>query len=671
MTEPSDSTPQSTHNQHEPGADVEATGAMSRAAVPPASSVSREVAIGQRKPFNATPWLIALMGWSLLVCMHDLSGGSVFEGTDCWVAQTAREMQQRGEWIMPYFSGEERLQKSPGPYWAVMLVSYIRGVPVDEVAARIPNSLAAVGLIGIVFWLTRRIAGGRAAVFAGFATASSAMILYWTGRGAADLGMTFFSTLALAALWVGLADEPPGRKRNTYIVLAYVSAGLCMLYKMPMPLVTVGIPAICSLVVQNRWKTLKNPWHLVGIVLFLLPWLPWIYAVVTWRMDGDWAIAWAKWRVEYIDRMTGELPNVEANKQWFFYFFYIGLAFVYVLPYTLSLPAAFTRAFRRDPTVKDDGRRFMAIWFLSLLAFFTISTGKEARYFLPAMPPLFVLLGIELSWFFSQERAANRKGAWLLAGVFAVGIPIGAVFGAIKFSQQYVGPHATFDWVDLRLPYIVLCCIAGLGLTFAAICFARDRRNLSFGVLVATIWIGWFWSWSNFMPVFRAQRGDISFSRQLRALVDEHPDYEKHMYQVAQQNPTITWHSDVRYPRVIDQLEMLEKEKYHRDYDTEVRLVATEMLNKLRGDKLALFVATREHYLLFQYKAPELADELGFPMPKTYIWIQSKKGPKRHQTILFGNQPPPFPEPELDPPSNLDMLMGSPVENGAGSPDVK
>ncbi|HPF38686.1 MAG TPA: glycosyltransferase family 39 protein [Phycisphaerae bacterium] len=606
---------------------------------------------------GVTKWFLLLVVGSLFVCMFDLSGGSVFEGTDCWVAQTAREMQQRGEWIMPYFSGEERLQKSPGPYWAVILASKIRGVPVDEVAARIPNSLSAVGLIIVIFWLTRRIAGNRAAIFAGFATASSGLILYWTGRGASDLGMTFFSTLALAALWVALADEPPGRRRNVFILLAYFSAGLCMLYKMPMPLVTVGIPAIGSLVLQNRWKALANPWHLVGLLLFFLPWAPWIYAVVEWRMHGDWGLALAKWRVEYIDRMTGELPNVEANKQWFFYLFYIGLAFVYVAPYTLSLPNAFTRAFKRDPSVNDDGRRFMAIWFLSLLLFFTLSTGKEARYFLPAMPPLFVLLGIELSWFFSQARPANTKGAWALAALFAVAIPIAAVYGGMNFAEKYVGSRGTFEWVALKTPYIGICIIAGVGLTLAAVCFARNRRNLSFAMIVATIWIGWFWSWSNLLPVFRAQRGDVSFSRQLRALVDANPGVDQHMYQVAQQNPTITWHSDVRFPRVIDQLVLLEKQNYHRDYDTEVRLVATEMLNKLRSDDLSLFVATREHYLLFLYKAPELARELGFEMPKTYLWIQSTEGPERHQTILFGNQPPPFETPVLDPPWDMAAYL--------------
>lgn len=624
---------------------------MDRSAVPPASAAGLRRSIGTDRSSTTTAWFIALMGWSLLVCMYDLSGGAVFEGTDCWVAQTAREMQQRDEWIMPYFSGEQRLQKSPGPYWAVMIASYLRGQPVDEVAARIPNSLGAVGLVAVIFWLTRRIAGDRAAIFAGFATAASGMILYCTGRGAADLGMTFFSTLSLAALWVGLADEPPGRRRNLYLLLAYFAAGLCMLYKMPMPLVTVGIPAICSLVFQKRWAALKNPWHLVGLILFLLPWAPWIVAVVEGRMDGDWEIAWAKWRVEYVDRMTGELPNVEANKQWFFYLFYIGLAFVYVLPFSLSLPAAVTRAFKRDPSVDDDGRRFMAIWFLSLLVFFTISTGKEGRYFLPVMPPLFVLLGIELSWFFDPNRESHPRGAWAVAMLLAVLIPVGSVVGGWYLNKQFSDPRDPFQWVDLRIPYIGLSVITAIGLTASAINFARRRANLSFAVLVATIWIGWFWSWSKLMPVYRAQRGDVSFSMQLHDLVQGHPDLPNHMYQVAQQNPTITWHSDVRFPRVIDQLDLLREQDYHRDYSTEVRLVATKMLERLRGDDLALFVATREHYLLFLGQAPALAQELGFPMPETHLWLQSEEGPERHQTILFGNQQPPYEAPSLNPPA--------------------
>lgn len=38
-------------------------------------------------------WFLALVGWTALVCFYDLDGGARFEPTDCWVAQTAREMQ--------------------------------------------------------------------------------------------------------------------------------------------------------------------------------------------------------------------------------------------------------------------------------------------------------------------------------------------------------------------------------------------------------------------------------------------------------------------------------------------------------------------------------------------------------------------------------------------------
>ena len=55
--------------------------------------------------------------------------------------------------------------------------------------------------------------------------------------------------------------------------------------------------------------------------------------------------------------------------------------------------------------------------------FFTASTGKESRYFLPVMAPLYVMLGIELARFFDPHRRPNatreKLGFW---GV-VVGVP--------------------------------------------------------------------------------------------------------------------------------------------------------------------------------------------------------------------------------------------------------
>lgn len=192
-------------------------------------------------------WLVALLGWTSLLSFYHLEGGARFEPTDCWVAQTAREMYQGETWrslVVPRFSGETRMQKSPGPYWAVMLTAWLRGqANVDEVSARIPNGLAGLLIVGTIFWLTRRVAGDRAAIFAGFASSASVLILYWSHRGASDLGLAALTTLSLAALWVAAEDEPPGRKQTGLWLLGYFAAGLGMLYKLPMPLAIVALPS--------------------------------------------------------------------------------------------------------------------------------------------------------------------------------------------------------------------------------------------------------------------------------------------------------------------------------------------------------------------------------------------------------------------------------------------
>jgi 4-amino-4-deoxy-L-arabinose transferase len=315
-------------------------------------------------------WLVALLGWTVFFAFFHLDGGAGFETTDAWVAQSAREMRDTGEWIVPHFAGEPFLQKSPGPYWAVILAAWVRGTPVDEAATRVPNAVAAVLLVLTIFWLTRRIAGDRAAIFAGFAAVSSVFMLYWSHRGNAELALATLVAISLACFWIG-ADHPPGRARYALWMLGYLAAGVGMVYKLPMPLACVGVPAFTYMLLRNRWRLLLTPWHLLGLAFFLLPWLPWWIAVCIQEPT-----ALAKWRVEFVDRFTGTMPNVQAHKVWYFYFLYLLPPLLYCIPYSLSLPGAIWRGFRTRAGVNRDGLGFVLIWFFSLLAFFTAATGR-------------------------------------------------------------------------------------------------------------------------------------------------------------------------------------------------------------------------------------------------------------------------------------------------------
>lgn len=597
-------------------------------------------------------WFLAILGWTALLVFYDLEGGARFEPTDCWVAQTAREMYH-GEYahnlVVPRFSGEARMQKSPGPYWAVMLTAWLRGqADIDEVSARIPNGFSALIIVITVFWLTRRIAGDRAAIFAGFASSASVLTLYFSHRGASDLGLTAFTTVALAAVWVAAELEPPGRRRTALWLLGYFAAGVGMLYKLPMPLAIVGVPVFLYLLVRNRWRVLADRIHLWGLLVFLLPWLPWAIAVAVIEPT-----ALAKWKVEFWDRFTGALPNVEGQRAWYFHFVYLIPPVVYCLPFSLSLPQAFARAFRQQPGVHRGGMLFMGVWFLGLFAFFTASAGKELRYLLPALPPLFVLLGVELAAFFDPGRRARPARDRLAALAVWVLLPLGFVVGGFavhKYWYTRMGALEGFTWAEVWQPYAVAAVIFCAGASLAAWLYVRRRGNASFGALVATMWAVWLWVWPQVMPVFVSQRPFINFAEQLQARID--PALQESMRQIGSQDPRIIWYSDYRFPRIIDQLELLRMQGGQRSLARETELVGEEMVNQLADDKLVLMVASRPYYVDFLVIAPPLLADQGREMPPVHLWLESGLGANKHHFVLFSNRPPPsWPEPELTPPS--------------------
>ena len=616
-------------------------------------------------------WFVALLGWTALMCFYDLGGGARFEPIDCWVAQTAREMLDAHDWLVPRFSGETRMQKSPGPYWAVMATSLLRGTPVDEVSARIPNALAALALVATIFWLTRRIAGDRAAIFAGFAASSSMLVLWWSHRGASDLGLTTFTTASLACLWIAAETESPGMRRNVLFLAGFFAAGLGMLWKMPMPLAVVGAPVFFYLLLRKRWSVLANPWHLLGLVLFLLPWLPWAL-MVGYVEDA----ALAKWKVEFLDRFTGDLPNVKDQKKWWYYFSYLGPTALYCLPFTLSLPGALARAVRRRPGVNREGTLFMLIWFASLLAFFTASTGKEWRYFLPALPPLLVLLGIELAAFFDPQRRVAPRRTRTVAIILWCTLPSALIGGgfvlrawfAFRGGAELAGWR---DWGDVLWAYAVAAAIVVTGLSLAAWLYLRQRRYASFGLIVATMWVMWLWVWPNVMPLVMSQRAFIDFAQQLANPATLPSEQRPCLEQVGTQDSRIIWYSNLRFPRVIDQLALLKEQKGHRSLDYEIRRYGEEMVNRLERDEPVLFVAAFEDYCRFLYLAPGELAQKGRVMPRHYLWLQSRYGREDVHFVLFGNKPPPFPSPELRAPEKLRAKLvaaGALSTGGSGPP---
>src|SRR5690242_19850383 len=91
------------------------------------------------------------------------------------VVQTAQEMRERHDWIVPYFLGKPRLNKPPLSYWLVASAATVSGsARVTAWQGRLPSVLAGAGLVALTMAIALAWLDADTAALAGLIAASSA-----------------------------------------------------------------------------------------------------------------------------------------------------------------------------------------------------------------------------------------------------------------------------------------------------------------------------------------------------------------------------------------------------------------------------------------------------------------------------------------------------------------
>jgi len=138
--------------------------------------------------------VLVLLGFALYLPRLGTSG--LWDPWEPKYAQTAREMAEEDDWIIPHYRGDERLNKAPLTYWLIAISHAALGV--TETAARLPSALLAVlGAVALGFAFAAR---GRPleGLMAGAALLTSPQWLL-TGRFATpDMPLAAFLGIALA-----------------------------------------------------------------------------------------------------------------------------------------------------------------------------------------------------------------------------------------------------------------------------------------------------------------------------------------------------------------------------------------------------------------------------------------------------------------------------------------
>ena len=344
---------------------------------------------------------------------------------EAFVAQGAREMIRRGDWLVPTLGGRPWLEKPPLAHWLVALVSLPFG-DVTETSARVPSALAALALACVVGRLVARRWGQAIGSLAGLIQVST----YWTvARGRLAESDILLAAIVAAALASFDALRLSNGKSRQARLIFFGCLGLSALVKgigfgAALILAIVAVVLILDRDRSTFRALLFDPIGQATAVLLALAWP----ALVASRHPE----AVGLWTLHIADRLA-DRPEHFASGPWWTY---PVAALTLTLPWTpIALPSL-VRSIRRSWVESNGLDRLLVAWAFVPLLLLSTATVKNAHYAIHALAPWSAWGAVGVAK--AVGRLAERRGmgrermiqvAWVGFGL--VGIIYASTFGLV------------------------------------------------------------------------------------------------------------------------------------------------------------------------------------------------------------------------------------------------
>ncbi|MEK7710403.1 MAG: glycosyltransferase family 39 protein [Planctomycetota bacterium] len=572
---------------------------------------------------SPSTWAVAddrLLGVILLIvfacstCLIGLRSAPALGDHEAINAVAARNAIETGRWLIPHLGDVPRIRKMPLGIWLIGAAAELTGDslnnrPVSEFSARLPSAIAGVVNALLVFWLGSMLFGHRGGLIAGFLAASCAGTLFYAYNAQVEMILTACTTLTFACFWRGAMHPTPS---CWFMAAFYVAFALAMMAKAPLPLAVVGlslfvywfltVPIVEACRVRPgrtilrlngapgthptpRWlgatgaqfRRLGSLWIIPGVIVFLIvagAWPLYVYLKIDNALD--------LWRIEYLDRYTGELSD-KVKPVWY----YIPIVFAMTFPFLVSIPEAVIGPFLPRYAKYRRGSAYALTWALIATAFVSTAAFKRPHYVLSALPAFCLLLAPVLERLFFGTVFA---GARTIRAVCVV-IPV-ILAGLFVVGGVYVQRH----YPALLQPGLFAFGAALLVWCTACVAFARNLRASSFALVLLSmpllVVLG--------MPI--AHRVMLDADPSARALAKAFTERgigpsDDIFWADSRPNETIEFYSGLRIRKLVDEIELAGIRDGRRSVSADVRReIAERMAQRLKENQPAYMILSRKHY---------------------------------------------------------------------------
>jgi len=431
------------------------------------------------------------------VMLTNLGGARLWDRDEPRNATCAREMLTRLDLVVPTFNGELRTHKPVLLYWCIMAAYSVLGV--NELAARLPSALAAIGTAICVYQMGRRLFGFTAGIWAGVALATSLMFVV-AGRAATpDSLLIFCSTLALTIFVCGsVSNSSITSHFPTHwptVLAMYAAMGLGVLAKGPVGFILpTAVIGMFLLIVRlpppdeqftTIWSIFRraiapfDPLHFLATCWSMRPFTA-LFAVFAVALPWYWAVGLATdgefLKGFFLDHNLGRATATMEHHSGSVLYYPVAILVGFFPWSVFALPLIIdtvVQSNRNEQTRK--AYLFLACWIGVYVVLFSLARTKLPSYVTPCYPALALLVGQYIDrWSRNRDAIAGR---WLLAAFSVLAIAGVAITNLVPLAMKDVLAG------EERLAFFGLIPVAG-GLLCCGLAAIKDYRAAAaaFGV---------------------------------------------------------------------------------------------------------------------------------------------------------------------------------------------
>jgi 4-amino-4-deoxy-L-arabinose transferase-like glycosyltransferase len=389
----------------------------------------------------------------------NLGSPSIWDANEAFYVETPREMIERGDFIVPYFNFEPRLNKPVLSYWMVAGLYKLFGVSVSVQRFGIAiGGLILIACAGCLGWLCSRNAGLLAA--AGLAV--DPRLVMFARRIFIDVWIAAFMSLTLT--FFALSERFPARRRQ-FLLLMYVTAGLGVLTKGPIAVLLPALSFTLYLAAHREMRRLREMMIPAGLLIVLAIVVPWYAAL--YQREG-WTPILSFFVGENVGRYTTGIGFQSPRG----FFFYLPVILADAFPLSLFLVAA-AISFRRERTRIET---LLWIWTGVIVLFFSFSHDKQDLYILPVVAAVAAL----------GATAIARGGKAVTATCVVLGSLLAVAGAAVVYGSETAATGYRFGVA----PLVAAIALAG-GVAAGTLALRRRVLSAVATALVVLLTVNW------------------------------------------------------------------------------------------------------------------------------------------------------------------------------------